>query len=239
SWSTPDAYPRIYKLGGFIAPYAGSTPSFIKQWKALKPMRDGRYFWGIGYGADMNGFGGQGAPRTGAKNPVKYPFKSFDGSVTLDRPKTGERTWDINVDGVAHYGLYPDWVEDLRIQAGDEIVDDLARGAEAYLQMWERAVGVRSAPTLSAKTRLRVRSLGKLRLGQSYVGALQSAGQPSKRDGRVWTWDLAGNGGKAVAVLTPSGKVGLIAKVAKRGKARAIAARSVSRKRYLKLAGLR
>jgi microsomal dipeptidase-like Zn-dependent dipeptidase len=71
SWSTPDAYPRIYKLGGFIAPYAGASEGFVKKWKALKPMRDKRYYWGLGYGADMNGFGAQGPPRLGAKNPVK------------------------------------------------------------------------------------------------------------------------------------------------------------------------
>ncbi len=35
-------------------------------------------------------------------------------------------------------GLYPDWVEDLRVVAGPQIVEDLASGAEAYLQMWER-----------------------------------------------------------------------------------------------------
>ena len=38
-----------------------------------------------------------------------------------------------------HYGLYPDWVEDLRQVAGSQIVDDMANGAEAYLQMWARA----------------------------------------------------------------------------------------------------
>jgi hypothetical protein len=49
----------------------------------------------------------------------------------------------VNVDGVAHYGLFPDYIEDLRMIAGDQIVDDLANGAEAYLQMWERALGER------------------------------------------------------------------------------------------------
>ena len=61
---------------------------------------------------------------------------------TLDRQRSGERVFDINTDGVAHYGLYPDWIEDLRMLAGDEIVDDMGRGAEAYLQMWERADGI-------------------------------------------------------------------------------------------------
>ena len=50
-------------------------------------------------------------------------------------------TFDINTDGVANYGLYPDWIEDLRHLAGDEIVNDMGRGAEAYLEMWERAAG--------------------------------------------------------------------------------------------------
>ena len=252
SWSTPDAYPRIYRLGGFVAPYAGGSANFVKQWKTLKPMRDERFFWGIGWGADMNGFGAQGPPRTGAKDPVKYPFKSFDGAVTLDKPKTGERTWDINVDGVAHYGLYPDWVEDLRMQAGDEIVDDLTRGAEAYLQMWERAVGVAAPTARSPRAALTARGLGNVRLGDSYVEALKRAGQPAERNSRVWTWAVAGrHGGKVVAVLTSDGRIGLVAKVARsvktRGKGRfirtrrftAVAANGVARRPYLKLARLR
>jgi hypothetical protein len=52
---------------------------------------------------------------------------------------SGTRVWDINRDGASHYGLFPDWVEDLRTIAGPQIVADLANGAEAYLQMWARA----------------------------------------------------------------------------------------------------
>ncbi len=71
----------------------------------------------------MNGFGSQGLPRgEDVENPVDYPFKSFDGSTTLDRQTSGQRVFDINVDGVAHYGLYPDWIEDLRMLAGDRII---------------------------------------------------------------------------------------------------------------------
>ena len=74
-------------------------------------------------------------------NPVRYPFTGL-GGVTVGKQHSGRRVYDINRDGVAHYGLYPDWVEDLRKLAGRDIVDDMARGPEAYLQMWERAVGV-------------------------------------------------------------------------------------------------
>ena len=104
-------------------------------------MRDKRFYQGVGWGADMNGFGAQGGPRNGP-NPVTYPFKSWDGKVTIGQQHSGQRVYDINKDGVAHYGLYPDWVEDLRHIAGQAIVDDLGRGAEAYLQMWERADGI-------------------------------------------------------------------------------------------------
>jgi hypothetical protein len=70
---------------------------------------------------------------------VTYPYMSFDGSTTLSQNRWGHRVWDFNADGASQYGLFPDWVEDMSHVAGRDIVDDLARGAEAYLQMWERA----------------------------------------------------------------------------------------------------
>ena len=33
SWSTPDAYPRIYAQKGFIAPYAGDSTGFVEKWR--------------------------------------------------------------------------------------------------------------------------------------------------------------------------------------------------------------
>jgi hypothetical protein len=192
SWSTSDAYPRIYRYGGFVAPYAGSSAGFVNQWKALRKVRDKDFYWGLGWGADMNGFGGQGGPRNG-KNPVVYPFKSFDGKVTFDRQKTGERSFDINTDGVAHYGEYADWVEDLRRQAGDRIVRDLQRGSEAYLQTWERAIGV--APSNRCRQRnlgFRSNGVGLLRLGAPAEDVLRGAGQPVVRKAHRWVWCVQG-----------------------------------------------
>ena len=140
SWSTEDAIPRIYALGGFVTPYAGNAKDFVAKWRSIRRQR-GPYYFGFGYGADMNGFGSQGGPR-GGPNPVAYPFRSYDGRVTFDRQRSGTRSYDINRDGVAHYGLYPDWVEDTRKVAGREgatLMRDMGRGAEAYLQMWKRA----------------------------------------------------------------------------------------------------
>ncbi len=186
SWSTPDAIPRIYRLGGMVTPMAGSSKDFVEEWKATKAQRDPRFYCGIGWGADMNGFAHQGDPRGGA-NPVTYPFKSFDGKQTIDKQRSGQRVYDINVDGVAHYGLLPDWVEDARHIAGDDIVSDLGRGAESYLQMWERAEGVPPTRCQGPRGRVTRRGLGRVRLGASSGSLLRRAGQPRTR-GRAWTW---------------------------------------------------
>ncbi|UTI62561.1 Coagulation factor 5/8 type domain-containing protein [Paraconexibacter antarcticus] len=214
SWSTADAYPRIYASGGIVTPYAGNTQSFCKAYRQIAPKRDPRYLFGFGWGADMNGFGGQGGPRNGP-DPVTYPFKSFDGRVTFTRERTGERTFDINTDGVAHYGLYPDWVEDLRHVCGQRIVDDMAKGPEAYLQMWERADGI--APEYRERREARLRfgraGLGLTKLAVAPEELLRGGGQPASRKGRVWSYRVKGRGNakaRVRAVFTPGERVGLV-----------------------------
>jgi microsomal dipeptidase-like Zn-dependent dipeptidase len=216
SWSTPNAMPRIYKLGGVVTPSAGDSTDFVEKWRRLKQdFFNGDYLFGLGYGADQNGFASQGGPRLGAPNPVDYPFESFDGKVTLDHQRSGQRVYDINVDGVAHYGLYPDWIEDLRMLAGDEIVRDMGRGAEAYLQMWERTEGI--PPVRCGGWRKGVlgkRGLGRrIRLGYGPRKLLERAGQPVKRK-RAWRWCAGKRRGvtkrKVVAVFTKRARVGLV-----------------------------
>jgi hypothetical protein len=223
SWSTPDATPRIYDLGGVVTPYAGSSADFVHAWQETRPHRNRRFYFGFGYGADMNGFGAQGGPRNGP-NPVAYPFKSFDGSVLVHKQRSGERLYDINSDGVAHYGLYPDWVEDLRRQAGDQIVRDMGRGSEAYLQMWERAVGVRHG-CLAAHARFGRRGLGRLRLRAAARAALRRAGQPLRRGHRAWRYCVRGRNSRrarVAAVLNRRGKLTLLASNARGHRARRI-----------------
>jgi microsomal dipeptidase-like Zn-dependent dipeptidase len=141
SWGDETSRVRIQALGGFVAPYANTTHDFIAEWQEARATRSSNYLWGIGFGADTNGLGKQAAPRPGASenNPVTYPFLSFDGRVAIRQSQWRNRSWDFNQTGAAHYGLFVDWIEDMKHVAGQEIVDDLARGAEAYLQMWQRA----------------------------------------------------------------------------------------------------
>ena len=140
SWGDAGSQKRVQRLGGVIGPYAGDSIGFAEGWREARLNRDPRWLFGVGYGSDTNGLGAAGPPRPGAAlNPVRYPFRSFDGGTVLNKQRSGSRVYDINVHGTDHYGLYPDWVEDLRMIAGQQIVDDLAQGAEAYLQMWQRA----------------------------------------------------------------------------------------------------
>ena len=215
SWADTPSYRRILALGGVVTPYAGSSRGFAREWARLRPFRDARFYFGWGFGDDMGGFGGQGPPRDdAAANPVSYPFKSFDGGTTLDRPRTGERVWDINTDGVDQIGLYADWVEDLRKLAGDQIIHDMARGAEAYLQMWERAQGVPTPGCRPTTERFTARGLGAVRLVDTPEALLRRAGQPASRPGRVFRWCVRGKANRSaevVAVFTRDGRVGLVA----------------------------
>jgi hypothetical protein len=217
SWSSADSYARIYKLGGLITPITGSSAaSFVQAWKLIKSRRDtSRRFFGFGYGADLNGFAHQPNARHGP-DPVQYPFKSFDGKVTLDRNHAGTRTWDINVDGVAHYGLYPDWIEDLRHLAGNGIVDDLARGPEMYLQMWERAVGVWDPGCRNTRLRFTRRGIALMRLGDPAEDMLRGAGQPLERRGRTYRYCVKGSpgGGRLRSVFDPAGRAALLVSTA-------------------------
>ena len=103
----------------------------------------------VALGSDFNGLAGWPAPRFGdnaclgdksanqpASSRVVYPFTTPLG-VSLGKHVVGQRTFDINTDGVAEVGLLPDFIEDLRKQNVD--VNPLFRSAEAYVHMWERA----------------------------------------------------------------------------------------------------
>lgn len=214
SWSTPDAYPRIYKLGGVITPYAGDSAGFVEKWKKHLTWADARFYFGFGYGADINGLGAQGNPRgADAPHKVTYPFTGL-GGVTVDKQVSGQRTYDINVDGVAHYGLYPDWIEDLRRQGGQAIADDMARGSEAYLEMWERAQGVTNDACRDPRALKSESVIRAIKAGTSVKDVLLKAGQPHSRLAKAFTYCATDSSGEQVirtVTFTPAGRVAKVA----------------------------
>ena len=197
SWSTPDAYPRIYKLGGFIAPYAGDSTGFLAKWKQHLKWRDPRYYFGFGYGADMNGFGSQGGPRNPSEaKDVDYPFTGL-GGVRISRERGGKRVWDINTDGVAQYGLYPDWIQDVKVLAGSSggaFMSDMSRGSEAYLETWERALGVANDGCRDRRAIKNIGVFNGLGKGLTVVQVLKRAGQPHTRIGNAFGYCAKRNG---------------------------------------------
>jgi microsomal dipeptidase-like Zn-dependent dipeptidase len=221
SWMDPGLRSRVYGLGGFIEPITTSAESFIEEWRQLRAVADPRFHFGIGFGADANGFHSQPPARgAGKPNAVSYPFKSLDGRVTFDHQVSGQRVYDVNVDGVAHYGLYPDWMEQLRLLAGEPIAADLMSGAEAYLQTWERAVGVPATQCLAPPKRLSRSGFGALQLGRSPEQTLLLAGQPNRRLDRSFLWCSARGKAKAAreagvsAIFDGAGKVAFVATTA-------------------------
>ncbi len=219
SWADPTSDARILRAGGVIGPYAGSSTGYVEQWKRIRKLRDGDFTFGLGFGPDMNGFGAQGGPRPGnGANPVRYPFRSYDREVVFQRQRSGQRVFDINTDGVAHYGLYPDWIEDIRQIAGEKPLRDMNRGAEAYLQMWERASGIERR-CLRPRGRVKRSGLGPVKLGVAPRRLLERVGQPLSRDG-AWKWCVQGERrAQYVAALTKRGRTELVLSSARRVRA--------------------
>ena len=111
----------------------------------------------VAMGSDFNGVAGHVGPRFGydacglnhversvqgrAGNKLAYPFV-FPGFGTFQKQVTGKRTFDFNVDGLAHVGLLPDLVADVKkIGLSDADLQPLFRSAEGFVDVWERAQG--------------------------------------------------------------------------------------------------
>lgn len=113
----------------------------------------------VAMGSDWNGAAGHLGPRFGSdacggwgapnglerpaqiieNSRLQYPF-TLDGFGSFEPQVTGFKTFDYNVDGLAHIGLVPDMVADLRaIGLDDYYVDKLMCSGEAYIRVWERA----------------------------------------------------------------------------------------------------
>jgi microsomal dipeptidase-like Zn-dependent dipeptidase len=140
SWSDRALVDRLLGLGGFAAGYAFGAPGYLDEWRANRALPNGARITGYGVGSDVNGLGPQ-APPGPAATPLTYPFTAPNGT-TVARHVMGTRTFDLNTDGVAQYGLYADWVTDLVRRAGPDgpvLRQQLMSGAEAYTVMWERA----------------------------------------------------------------------------------------------------
>ncbi len=131
---------RLYALGGLASARLDVAPRLAAEIGRLRRFRSPGHYFGLPLGSDTGGFNALPGPRPDAgTNPLRYPFASYNGR-TFGRARTGLRTWDLNTDGVAQYGLVADLLADTWHQhGGPRAMRLLYRSAEAYLEMWERA----------------------------------------------------------------------------------------------------
>lgn len=145
---------KLYDIGGLSYSHFGSCHDpnqpgqSISNFKnRLARMEEAGLHNGLGVAFDLNGFASARGPRFGPEgcgddqvNPITYPFTSWDGSVTFTEPYAGNRLYDYNTEGMAHLGLFPEYIQNARIDVeSDEELEPLFRSAEGYIQMWERA----------------------------------------------------------------------------------------------------
>ncbi len=131
---------RMIAMGGFVAPYNDDANEMeIRVSRYLDEIEKTPFLAGVGVGTDMSGLGTQPGPRSDvARNPLKYPFTSEFGLV-FNKQKSGNRVFDFNKEGMAHYGMLADHIQDMRERSSTRVYEAVMNSAEAYLQMWERS----------------------------------------------------------------------------------------------------
>lgn len=132
---TADQYRQIIGLGGMVGlGHCDYASNFVAQYRRVLVVTDHK---NLAIGTDVNGF---------------YPLPHPDTTITvaydddLSRCSAGNRTWDINVDGFAHYGLFPDYLRSWQaagMTAAEQGV--FMRSAEDFTVMWEKCEARKSA----------------------------------------------------------------------------------------------
>jgi hypothetical protein len=148
----------LLKNGGYSYPYKPDGANWVTELQQTKVQYEraaaedssNMLPFAIGLGFDINGFGGYNPPRPNPEQLVHYPFTLFEGDgwgpqfdhiapMSVDKLSIpGGRTWDTEIDGSAHFGLIPDFVEEIRLEGGEEAVTAFYNSAEAYIQLWEK-----------------------------------------------------------------------------------------------------
>ncbi|MBK5307507.1 MAG: hypothetical protein JJD92_12530 [Frankiaceae bacterium] len=211
SWGNEVIYQRIYEQNGVVAPRTDDAKGFAQRWQTLRryaaEQAPADYDFGMGYGADTNGLGGQPGARTGNRTQLDYSggFAAPIGGVTLTQQSSGLRTFDINKEGVSQYGMFADWFREVKIAAddiapglGEDITRDMLNGSETYIGIWERAVYGGGA-CVNDGSMPQVNDIHAA-LGLNVEGFLRAIGQPADRSGDAYVYCAQGSTGAPVVI---------------------------------------
>lgn len=179
--TSKDQARRILKNNGFIYPSLGNAPSLLADKREVKALWESlpepRPFFGFGFGTDTNGLSAQAGPRSNVPESkrVRYPFTLFTGTpfsnltdfndtarmkpVVFNQPSERNaagigKTWSLDVDGSAHYGMLSDFVEELRQEGTATDMQDVFNAAERYLQTWESTLASQQGIKLAGKVNM-------------------------------------------------------------------------------------
>src|SRR5690606_26377677 len=100
--------------------------------------------------------------------------------------------------GVAHYGMIPDWVQDMRTVGGtqgEQVVSDLLRGPESYLRTWASTTGWQEGADLTkggvaTASSTEFTLLGSLRAGNAIDDRSSTRWASAWGDNAWWQVDL-------------------------------------------------
>jgi microsomal dipeptidase-like Zn-dependent dipeptidase len=144
---------RIARLGGIAAPLL-RQPAVRKPKELRNALSDGPELMGtitaaaaaylhvvsvlgskasVAIGSDVNGLAQLPTPSRCCPSATSNLY----GMSGLPRATTGQRIWDVNADGVAHYGMLPDLLWRWRAEGMRETsLAPLFRSAEGYVETW-------------------------------------------------------------------------------------------------------
>lgn len=181
---TNSDYTRIAALGGMVGLGSGAKASdYVRNYDYVRALVGGSQ---IAIGTDANGM---------VILPGVDPAVSGVYDASFTRLTDGLRTWDIEVDGVANYGLFADYVRSWR-QVGmtPEKEQAFFSTAEGFARMWERVEAAQAAmiptpPTANAGGPYSVSEGGSVTLD---AGATTDPNQPANT--LIYAWDFDGDG---------------------------------------------
>lgn len=121
-------YAQLKQLGGMVGlGHGANATDFAKTYHTVAQIMG---YTHMAIGTDVGGF--SALPQRDTSIHLTY-------DNTFTRCKTGNRTWDINTDGVAHYGLWPDYIRSWTL-AGmtTQEMNVFMSSAEQFTEMWEK-----------------------------------------------------------------------------------------------------
>jgi len=120
---------RIYSLGGMMGlGHGGSSTTFLKNYRYGLTLSGNQP---LAIGTDVNGFFALPGP------PSSAEMVTYGSGLT--RSVTGNKIWDFNIYGMAHYGLLPEFIasaEKVGMTASEKAT--FFSSAERFAQMWEK-----------------------------------------------------------------------------------------------------